>query len=191
MKKSCYLLLLVLVAACSSRPPLPISSIDSQQRQQGLQQLENWQIEGRMAYMDAHEKHSASFIWHQQHRWFSLDLNTFIGTNILHLQQKSDGAELEMDNKHYQRPTAGILLSELTGWQLPVAQFSNWLKGQALGTEQVQYSPQGWINQLSWQGWTINYADFRLVNGTLLPFDIRLQHQQQRIKIRINQWQLN
>ncbi|WP_416305007.1 lipoprotein insertase outer membrane protein LolB [Neptunicella sp. SCSIO 80796] len=191
MKFTISFLLVLLLGACSSRPNLPAESVESQLHQQQLSQLTHWQIDGRMAYIDGKEKHSANFSWQQQPGTFNLDLRTFIGTSILHLQQQKQNATLEMDNEYYTAPNATELLDKLTGWHIPVKQLSTWIKGQSTGKEQVTLATAGWVEQLIYQGWRVDYSHYQAVSHLALPHEVRLQKQQRKIILRINQWQLN
>ncbi len=184
-------LIILLLSACSSRPFLPDAPLDSQLHQQQLEKITNWQIEGRLAYIDEQQKHSANFTWQQQPTMFSLDLRTFIGTSILHLEQQPQVATLDMDEGHYTAINATELLTQLTGWRIPVKQLRTWIKGQTTGLEKVTWSDSGWISELRYDGWTVSYNNYQPVKHTVLPHEIRLKKQQRRIILRINQWQTN
>lgn len=181
----------VLISACATRPP-PSYSVNAQKHQQQLQQLRNWQIRGKLAFRSEQDKFSASLNWRQQNKDFRLNLSSFLGTNILLLEKHQGRVELQYDDNRYQHISAAALLYELLGWTIPVESISQWIKGQASPEALTEFSDDGLISRLQTRdGWVVNFSDYRQANQTLLPHQISLQAGGNKIKIRVDTWQLN
>ena len=184
-------ILVLLLTACSSRPPIILLPVEKQQHQQQLSDLQQWQFKGRLAYSDKKQKHSASVLWQQQQDDFLLSLHSFIGTQILALQQTADGATLDIDDEIHRAANATRLLYQLTQWHVPVNDLSNWLKGKKNPHDDVTYSSSGWISALKHRQWHVEYNQYKPVDNYLLPHEIVIKGQGRTIKLRINQWTLN
>ncbi|MBC3764365.1 lipoprotein insertase outer membrane protein LolB [Neptunicella marina] len=185
-----FLLVCIALSACVSKPPLSQQSVNTLAHQKLLHQIQHWQIEGRIAYLEGKEKHSANLTWQQKKNDLELDLRSFIGTSVLHLEQNSNGATLEMDGEQYQDSRAEFLLYNLTGWHIPVSALSAWIKGEIKGNETADFAKQGWLSSLNYAGWNATFSGYRNVNNVPLPHNIILSKQQKRVVIRINQWKI-
>ncbi|MDN4501272.1 lipoprotein insertase outer membrane protein LolB [Alteromonadaceae bacterium BrNp21-10] len=191
MKLIIYAILMMLVTACASKPPAILQPVEKQRHQQHLADLQDWQFQGRLAYIEGKQKQSASVQWQQQQKDFSLSLTTFIGIQILALSQDEEQAILEIDDQTHHADNATALLYELTQWHIPVNQMSRWLKGQKTAGDIVNYSPSGWITSLTHGQWQVNYQQYKQVNQVALPHEIVVKGQGLTIKLRINKWTLH
>ncbi len=184
-------ILIILISACATRP-VPQYSVNAQSHQKQLQQIRNWQIRGKLAFRSEQDKFSASLNWRQQDKDFRVNLSSFLGTNILLLEKHQGQVELQYDDNLYQHINAAALLYELLGWTIPVESISQWIKGQTSAEAQAEFSDNGLVSRLQTaDGWVVNYSDYRQTGETLLPHQISLQAGPNRIKIRVDAWQLN
>lgn len=183
--------LLTLLCACATAPRvLPV--VDASDHQQALAQLQQWRVSGRLAFKGEHDQFSASLNWRQSYTDYELLLSNLFGATLLRLSEHQDQVELQYDGKDYRHDDATWLLYKLTGWQMPVNDFPNWLKGQRTEGTRILSADNGLIYQLqSAQGWTVELADYRQVDRYVLPFQLQLQAGPNQIKIRVNQWTLN
>jgi len=181
----------LLTGACTSVQQ-PVGHGDPQQLQGQLKSLKHWQFNGRVAFKSPQEKMSANINWRQKQQDFSLKLTTFLGIGIMEMQGMPGNVQLEVDDEHYQGTSAKQLLYDITGRTLPVDSLPLWLKGQTTSNTIAHYYPQGWLQRLQqpMSGWNISYSNYRKVQGIWLPHDLVLQQQQQQVKIRINQWNI-
>ncbi|MEO2280995.1 lipoprotein insertase outer membrane protein LolB [Pseudoalteromonas pernae] len=158
-----------------------------------LQAVEKFSAEGKMAFISTQKRQSANFVWDQHASEYSLDLNTFIGTNVLRLKNEVSGVELEVDGKHYQGDDAQRLVYELTGWLLPLSQPDAWLLGKLETGSQVdelnRVVSTTWVSPDTRQ-WRIRYDEYRAEYGIWLPTRITLEHDSLKVKLMINQWQI-
>lgn len=172
----------------------------SEEHQAQLAALQNWQIKGRLGFKSPQEKFSASLNWRQETQNYELKLSSVLGTSLLEMRGQPGKVELEVDGEHYQDSDAGQLIWRTTGWQIPVAYFPKWIKGQIVSSDQVLTSPQGWVQQIQPQclacnAWLITYDKYQLLDTHAgdeqwLPHKIVLKNSdsQSTIIIRVNKW---
>ena len=146
-----------------------------------------------MAFISPQKRQSANFVWQQQNKDYELDLNTFIGTNVLRLQKQGEQVLLEVDDEHYQDSNAQQLVYRLSGWLLPLTEPQSWLLGQLESDAQMDELKR--VRSAHWlspdqRRWQIRYEQFEAINGVWLPTRITLVHESLRVKLLINQWQV-
>ncbi|MDO6695566.1 lipoprotein insertase outer membrane protein LolB [Aliiglaciecola sp. 3_MG-2023] len=189
-------LLLLVLSGCVTSTKIN-QSINSERHQQQLSNLTNWKIKGRLAFKSEEEKVSAYMNWQQGTNQFDLQLNTFIGTNILKMQSDDNYTSLEVDDQTYTDTDANRLIFRVTGWNIPVEKLGLWVKGQHTEKDNVVYDEFGLVSQLEAKcrecvPWTLTFSDYQKVEGLWLPHLIQLTNTQNvanQIKIKISSWQ--
>ncbi|WKE64602.1 lipoprotein insertase outer membrane protein LolB [Gallaecimonas kandeliae] len=182
MKKTLLLLLaLVLLSACTSHPqgqwPAPNQPLDS------------YLVRGKVAVLGPDSRNSANLFWQQKAKHFKLQLTSFIGTSVLSMEGQPGKVSLTNDKGTFEDTDAQYLLYQLTGWQLPVADFPQWLKGQSGERGMVKERDElGRIRELSSEGWTVRYKSWTREGGRYLPELMDMTNGDIRIKLQINQW---
>ena len=154
-----------------------------------------WQAQGKLAFISRDERQSANLNWQQDEKQNNLVLTTFIGTRILSLKQTRTGAVLDYDDKTYTDTNAALLLKRLTGFDLPVDNADNWLKG-TLKSQTLKVDELGRAQQVIWydnsnKKWQITYSNYKQQGGFWVPGNVTLKHQQIKIKIQLYNWQFN
>ena len=190
MRVIAALALLCLLNACQTPRAVRLPA-DYPVYQQQLQALSQWQISGRILYKDSNEKHSAYISWQQDDADYSMVISTLIGSQIMALRRHDRTVALTLDEQTYRDRDASRLLWRFTGWQMPVDQFPQWVKGLATPNALPLFADQGWLHSLRYQGWTITYYDFRQVKDFVLPHQLLMHDDTHQIKIKISQWTLN
>lgn len=186
-----YLLIVSLLSACATRPTVEYS-VNARQHQQQLAQLQNWRINGKLAYRGEKERFSATLNWQQQREDYSLGLSSFIGTRILTLQRSDEQISLEYEDRTYQHHDASALLYDLTGWAIPIEQIPAWLKGQVSANNQAIFADNGLLQQIrTKEGWLVNLSDYRQTQNYILPYQLELKTPSDLIKIRVDKWLVN
>ncbi|MCC2616021.1 lipoprotein insertase outer membrane protein LolB [Aestuariibacter halophilus] len=189
-------LVINLLAACAQRPPPQV--LDQPLHQQQLASIINWQLNGRLAFKSPEDKFSATLNWQQQNQQFELALTSFIGSTLMEMSGQPGLVTLDVDDQRYLDSNASALLRRITGWQIPVNQLPQWIKGQALANDMVEYDEFGRIQRLlpgcsECAQWEIRYNGFQRVGEVWLPGDIRLVNlddPRNSIKIRVNEWRM-
>ena len=190
------LLLLMLVSACTTKPPTP-SILDSNQHQQALTQLTTWSIKGRFGFKSSEEKFSASMNWQQHKQRYNFRLSSFIGTTLMHMQGQPGFVELLVDDQTYIDKNPSALIARITGWNIPLDKLADWVKGLVHQQDIVQFNAEGLVTQLTpfchqaCEQWQVSYSDFKPNQQLWLPHRITLRNLDKpdnQIKIRISQW---
>ncbi|MFA3789828.1 lipoprotein insertase outer membrane protein LolB [Aliiglaciecola sp. SL4] len=189
-------LLLLILSGCVTSTKIN-QSIDSKRHQQQLSDLTHWKIKGRLAFKSEEEKVSAYMNWQQHENQFDLQLNTFIGTNILKMHSDDNFAKLEVDDKTFTDSDPNSLILKVTGWNIPVEKLGLWVKGQHTAKDNVIYDEYGLVSQLEAKckkcvPWTLTYSNYKKVEQLWLPHALQLTNTQNianQIKIKISSWQ--
>ncbi|AWL11499.1 Outer-membrane lipoprotein LolB [Saliniradius amylolyticus] len=190
MKYLLPFLFALLLSACATPPPKHSGSVDAERHQQRLNALTHWSLSGKLAYRGPEERFSANLNWQQWGPDYRFRLSTFIGTSLMDMQRRGKSVALTLDEQTYRHRHAGTLLENLTGWPIPVEQLPHWIKGSSMGAIERQISDNGLLQRLqSSTDWQVTYDDYRQLGDYVLPYSLRLTHQNHLIKIRINQWQ--
>ena len=159
----------------------------------------HWKANGKLAFISKEERHSANFSWSNQGDNFrpdyNLKLTSFIGTQILSLNQTQSQAQLEYDSETYIDTNAQNMLTRLTNLSFPVNDEANWLKGRPKSKD-IKYDA---LNRIIWaqmtdsQGthWQVSYNQYIKNKGVWLPTKLNLKNDHLKIKMQIHSWQFN
>ncbi len=193
-----YLIIALLLSACVTPPLVQIKPQSIQQRTEQLQKLDNWQVAGKIAFIQNNQRQSASLQWRYQGETQSqqLDLTTFLGINVLHLNSIDGIHQVKVDGKNYKSDNLQELIGSLTGLSFPTQALSYWLKGLPYHqNDQIIYHPDNQLpKQLIGQDnneiWTINYDHYTLVDQYQLATKFTIKKNNLFIKIVIHKWTL-
>lgn len=119
-----------MLSACNhlAAPPSGVQSWPA--RRMTLNQIQNWQITGKIAVITAEDSGSASVDWIQHQQQFSISLFGPLGLNGLKLNGSSRYATLTTANgQHYSAHSPELLLKQQWGWNLPVSYLNYWVRG--------------------------------------------------------------
>ncbi len=187
--------LLVVSCAQSPVPPPEKLNLNSQAHQLSLKRFSTWSIQGKLGFKSPEKKQSARFNWQQEQKHYTLNLTSIIGTSLLKMSGDLNQVELKNDGKTYQDTDASFLIWRMTGWQIPVEHFPEWVKGLHQAEDQIMTAAQGWVTQIkpscdNCDGWVVNYSDYQKVQNIWLPHKIVLinQNTSSQLLIRVNSW---
>ncbi len=185
------LLLSALLAACTTTPNVT-SNPPWPERKQRLQALAEWQAEGKIALRNGAAAESANLLWQQNQEFTELQLSGPLGmaaTRIFSdgklLTIEQDGTREVMDIS----TPAAIRLN--TGWDLPLASLPFWMKGipnpELAATDMTVV--QELLTHLVQDGWSVDFANYREVDGYQLPTRLEVTRADTRARLIIRQWQ--
>jgi outer membrane lipoprotein LolB len=187
----------LILSACALRPA-DVSENPILQTQ-SLSSLQQWQINGKLAIISAKERKSASLNWRQQAQNINLILTTVVGSTIANLDYDGELATLHADDKTWQAPSASDLILQVTGWQVPVEELSDWMKGEVDAALVNARFENGLVQSFTTQcngclPWTIqynSYGEFEFEQGSFtLPTSMRLRQEatDTLLILRIDKW---
>ncbi|MDO6446448.1 lipoprotein insertase outer membrane protein LolB [Colwellia sp. 1_MG-2023] len=196
------LCLLLLLHGCASNKIIERSSTSlhdtKEARLEKLKHIQQWQIKGKIAFLQKNKRESASLFWqyHQDTGQQTLKLTTYLGINVLTLHTDNGQHRVEIDGENYQSDNLEQLIYSLTGLILPTNALNYWLKGQVYSAaDTISYDKQSELpNKLTsyYQGniWQISYKKYQQVNDVSLAHQLSIKQNDLTIKIMINQWKL-
>jgi len=186
-------LLLLTLGACAAlepqREPTGWSTHSAQ-----LAGLQYWTARGKVALHSADSAESAALVWQQRGATTDLRLSgpLGVGTTIVH----SDGTRLDIrrGDEHRQLDiSTPEAIRAGTGWDLPLRALAHWLKGAPSPDETVQaleVDPDtGLLRRLTQADWEIQYRDYGVFNGFVLPRRLQLKQGETEARVLIADWQ--
>ena len=185
-RAAAYLLLAALLSACASvAPPAEENSDWTRQRQQ-LQQLESWQLRGRVNVRYDNESHTPRIQWQQKDAEYNIRLwGTFNAGNTL-ISGEPGSVTLESDGEVLTADSPEELILQQLGYELPVSQLNYWIKGlPAPGSEaQLDFNELNQLTTIRQEDWTISLSDMRQYGEVSLPRRVELTRPRNDIRLR-------
>ena len=192
---------LLFITSCSTTPkfnhqPL-VSHYTLENRIPFLTTINNWQIKGKIAFIDKQDRKSASLFWQNSPNSHTeqLTLTTFLGINVLDVSLANNIYTINVDQNTYQHTNIDTVLSSLTGYQLPTNALKSWIKAipfhsndTVINNKSTQL-PDSISSLYGNKVWRVIYHEYTIVKGVPLPKRITLKQNNLIIKIIINQWQ--
>ena len=184
-------LLLSCLAACTSTAPRPaVEGGPAQEaREARLASQPDWSFSGRLAVNDGGNAGNARIEWSQRGPDFDIRLSAPITGQSWQLRRSGAQVSLEgLDGGVRHGTDADALLQQATGWRIPLADMSAWVRGRRAGLgAQLEYSPDGLPSVLDESGWTVEY---RAWNREALPMPTKLfaRKGQASVRLVIERW---
>lgn len=190
------LILVLLLFGCETTSQLPVHSVEYQAHQEKLATLEQYQVSGKLGYIDPTQRQSLNFNWKHSPDSSLLRLTTFLGKTVISLDINSQGATLtDMDGNRYFDKDADLLFYQLTGMRLPIVFMQDWVKGQPTAADTMQVSDRGTLDSLSQtrggQTWQLAYLGYTEQGEFVLPQRMTLSQEQIKLNIQINKWNID
>lgn len=194
-----FIICCLVLSGCTStqkntQASLPMQS--SIERAEQLKKITQWQVNGKIAFIERDERNSATLNWQVNEKDNSqrLNLTSYLGINVLQLTSNQGKHNLKFDGKDYQGDNLTALIYSLTGLTLPTQALSYWIKGLAFQpSDEIKYDDSNLPLQLTSfynnQQWQITYGNYKQVKHYVLPSKLTVRRDNLIIKIAINQWQ--
>jgi outer membrane lipoprotein LolB len=190
-------ILLSFLNACSSLQPksgdLAMSdAVDWQHREQLIQAVREWDVSGRIAMRTDNDAWSASMKWKQAQDNYDIELFGPLGGRVVSIEGGKHYVSLTNDEgKTYTEINATQLIQRHTGWQMPVEDLRYWARAIAAPGSSAEYfyDESGRLSGLHQSGWVIEYQDYQLVEGLLMPRKLRLSNRHFTLKMLFRNWQ--
>jgi len=190
-----WIIWLLVISGCATQPSItpPADEAVWLAHQARAQALTTWQVRGRVAISREQEGWNASFDWQQREEEFRIRLRGPFGQGAIELHGSPAGVWLKQKDRPpvYARDAEALLAAE-TGWRLPVAGMSSWLRGlpEMDATATFDWDAEGHLRHLTQSNWEIDYRRYQVVDGMPLPDRLRLSRDALRVKVVIDHWQI-
>ena len=194
------LLLVLLLGGCSVFVQKPETLTDSEQSlrweklQKQLSAVHSWQLSGRLGLKVPGRSGSMSLDWTQKNDAYTLFLDGPFGQSLAEI--KGDSHRVVADVAGRDELLVGVspeqVMSEITGWNLPVSGLKYWVRGLPLPDveSKVTLNGLGQPASILQQGWQIIYTAYRDVDGVSLPARIRVVRDNISLNMVISRWQM-
>lgn len=179
----------LLLGACSLIPVEPPAEALIARSEQARSAQQQWLAKGR-ATTDSDRAHLR---WRQEGEQFTITLRGPFGLGGVKISGTPAQVSITDGKDEFisHAPTRDI--HRQTGFWVPVEALPYWMKAvPAPGlAADIQRDDAGRITGLSQGGWTIAFADYRLVDGMEYPHLITLQQTPQVLELELREWRLN
>ncbi len=193
MKASYYGLILLASMSLSGCSIFSLQQ-DSQHLQKQLNQIQQWQVRGKLSVVSPDDAVTGYLTWQQDKEDFDLFLSGPFGQGSSRLVGNNGLATLTLPNKEpVQAPSAEYLMAYYLGWQFPVSDLRYWVKGQpspnSMFTE-VRDS-LGLLESLQQHGWRVEFSRYQSHANTWLPGRIKIMGHDFKFIFAIKEWAIN
>lgn len=197
MRLALFFSVLLILSGCSVTAPRS-NDLESQrlwhERVAALSQITHWSLSGRIAVKIADEGWHAGLRWQQMGETYEMRIIGPLGRTLAQLSGRPGEAVLKTHTGEvFQASDPQTLLREQLGWTLPVQGLQHWVLGiPAPGGEvsALALDEQGTALHLSQSDWLLDYPDYAAFGARRMPERLRLQHDQIRIKLVVDEWDL-
>lgn len=184
--------LLVTLAGCEN---FSSKQTSSQPLPEHLQDLQSWEIRGKLGVKTDQDRASTSVKWQQQAaNEYQINLVGPLGQGAVEIIGQPQSVSVSIKGETYTSSSARSLLSEQLGWDLPVEQFQYWVKGVPSPNktiDAISYSADGNIDSLSQDGWLITYDSFEDFEHWRLPSKLTASFNSLKLTLIIRDWSFN
>ncbi len=188
------LFLLTLLSGCSlfkTKLDLP-QNLTPDARAAFLARADYWKLDGRIGIIANNESESANISWTQSGDATTLRIYGALGATYALLHATPGYAKLELsDDEIYEGSSAQQLLWQRTGWNIPVEHLRFWLLGLHNNAPSYQLNDQGYVANIDFQYWAINFQQYQSFGGLIMPKKIRAQHPEIVLKFAIYDWEFS
>lgn len=196
--------LAALLSACAgpavrgpAPPALSPAAVEVAQaaRESALREQADWSLSGRIALSNGRNGGSGRIEWRQNGARYEVALSAPVTRQSWRLSGDAAGARLEgLEGGTRRGPDAAALLREATGWEIPVAALSDWVRGlraQGQGPAELRYGADGRPARIEQGGWSIDYR-WPAAEGSgrpSLPSRLDAVRGEAKVKLIVDEWQ--
>ena len=186
-----WIVLLVLLAGCTTTPPLETPALRLVQAF-----IPSFEITGRISVRHSGDGFSGNLRWRHALGADEFIVQTPFGQGVARVTQNSQGATLEMaDGRVLHAADAQSLTLQALGFRLPLSGMPRWVQALA-GSDgaELRYASDGTLQQLHEQGWQIEYESYQTLTqsqgAAVVPNKLSLQNADLKLRLIIDDWQV-
>ena len=191
-----FLVFILFVTGCTTAPKLtPVSNPDAvwQDHQHNLAALHQWRLRGRISIQNDDESWFLKVDWQQKPGHYAVLLSGPL-SSMIRLSGNKDIVELSDGEQSFHAPDAELLLLEHTGIRMPVNGLRYWLLGLPQPDKKVKdlkLDVAGRMASVQQDEWLITVDRYQQYNGKTLPAKLVINNHHLKVRLIVDQWQLN
>jgi outer membrane lipoprotein LolB len=192
--KALFYGLILLISVSLSGCSLYSLQQDSQQLQIQLNQIQQWQVRGKLSVVSPDNAVTGYLTWQQNKQEFDLFLSGPFGQGSSRLVGNSSQATLTLPNQEpVKAPSAEYLMARYLGWQFPVSNIRYWVKGQASPHSNFTEvrNNLGLLESLQQHGWQVEFSRYQRQAETWLPGRVKITGYNFKFIFAIKEWAIN
>lgn len=187
--------LICLLGACASTPTVPQNLPPWSDRLHQLQQMRQWDLEGRAAAAVGTQGWQAHLSWQQQPQDAQVQLAGPLGVGAIALTLDPAGVKIRdpaPSATATPNPDAASLLEQRLGFSPPFAHLRYWLLGVPSPDQPFEWQGNALdrAQSIVQDGWHIEYPDYMRVGTDVLPRRMTVTRDSVRVKVAVDRWTL-
>ena len=191
-------MMLVSCASLTQQPekqaPVPREPAGWAAEKQARQQIENWEIRGRLGVQTESTGGTMDIIWKQSGDDFTIRLIAPLGAGSYLIRGEKGFAEIRFpDGEKKIVDNIDDIFASALDVKLPASAVRDWVRGlpaSALPVDQIRWNKQGLINRVKQAGWNVEMTRYTGAK-TLLPHSIfvsRDDNDELDVRLILRQW---
>tara|TARA_B110000858_G_scaffold177469_1_gene212465 strand:+ start:5920 stop:6567 length:648 start_codon:yes stop_codon:yes gene_type:complete len=180
------LLASTLLSACSVIAPIAEQNSDWARQHKQLQDLDSWELRGRVNVRYDKESHTPSINWLQQNVEYHIRLWGTLNAGSTLIVGSPDYVTLESGGETKSASSPEELILQQLGYELPISQLKYWIKGLPApdSNAQLSFNELNQLTTIEQADWTINLSDMRQYGPISLPRRVDLTRPRNDIRLR-------
>jgi len=162
--------------------------------QQKRQQVNNWEIRGRLGVQTENNGGTLDIIWKNADQDYSIRLIAPLGAGSYLVQGSSDYAEIRFpDGQTDIVSSIDVVFTSIFEVDLPASAVKDWIRGlpsKALTVEQISWNEQGLLANIKQSGWNVEMSKYT-GDKILMPHAIYLTrdgNDELDVRLVLRQW---
>jgi outer membrane lipoprotein LolB len=176
----------LLVTACSGSAPPAVENSSWVQHRDQLQDLDSWQLRGRVNVRYNNESHTPRIRWMQQNMDYNIRLwGTFNAGNTT-IVGRPGYVTMEQGGEVLTASRPEDLILQQLGYELPVSYLEYWIRGlpAPASSADLTFNELNQLAQMVQDGWTIIYTDPRQYGSISLPRRVEVTRPRNDVRLR-------
>ena len=180
------------LAGCAARQSLELPDLgDWEQRRFLLEQLDEWEFNGRVGVVAGDDGFNGSLRWAQDGDDFEATVSGPLGIGTVRLEGNDERVRLtDNDGNVTVLENAEQDLYLRYGWTIPVRSLRFWALGIPDPTipAETEFGDDGFLSTLRQGGWSVSITRYGEGGGQPMPTRLSAESESTRVKLVIHRW---
>ncbi len=179
-----YTLSGLILISCGSTAPPADGPWAIQQAQ--LEQMDNWQMRGRINVVYNDESHTPRVLWRQAEGEYQIRLWGTFNAGATNIWGQPGMVSLEQDGRISTARRPEDLILEHVGYEFPVSNLEYWIRGIPAPDRRARmdFTDKGALREMEQSGWTVSYSDLRQYGNISLPREVDVTRKEDNVRLR-------